>query len=128
MIDEFKDYIWLVAVTIVGATGWFTLKSRVQAIEVVDQGLCKRMEALENAEPPKVDLRQVAENAMAIQRLQMINERAEEQRENLAKLMERTESALDRQATKQDEFQKEMLTSMTKLSTELQERTKSSQG
>ncbi len=128
MIDEFKDYIWLVAVTIAGATGWFTLKSRVQATEVVDDGLDKRIQALENAKPPKVDLSQVAKHAMAIQRLEMTNERADEQRENLAKLMERTQLALDRQATKQDEFQKEMLTSMTKLSTELQERTKSSQG
>ena len=117
MIDNIEKWVALGLVALGGIAAWFNNKSDARMLEA-------RVETLEKVKPEKVDLSAVAENTLRIQRLELANERAEEQRINLLRMVEKTQEGVEKQADKQDKFQQEVLQGITRLSTELQERTK----
>lgn len=124
MIEEIKDWIGVSVVGLTGVFAFFKLKGDVRVMEENNRHLHSRICDLENIEPQVIDLSQVAKNTLAIQRLELAYERADEQRKNTIRLLEKTQEAVEKQNDKQDKFQQEILQGITKLSTELQERTK----
>lgn len=124
MIADLDKWVGLGLVAIGAAASWFNLKGKVDLQDAESRRHKVRIKTLEDREPEKVDLSQVGINTLAIQRLELANERAEEQRANLMRMVEKTQEGIEKQNDKQDKFQTEVIQGITKLSTELQERTK----
>lgn len=114
-MEFFKEHLGVILAFVSGLAAFFTLKGDVRLLQAeLDTFRSK----------PKVDLSQVHLNQMAIQRLELSNAASDEQRKHLLDLVAKTQETMEKQADKQDQFQAEMLKGLTKLSTELQERTK----